>query len=117
MEQQTQLVGGSGQSNNVAVVKSSASGGTEPISDTCLATVPCSNSNQPDLLTEQESWDLSERFAYMFTCVVGLLSRVLHVESLKLYLESLVHPIQRQPYIDSRLYCSCNSTEEVLKCL
>ena len=64
-----------------------------------------------------EECDVSVEFAFMFVAVVQLLNKILDVQTLKFFLDMLRHTKIYQPYIDSRLYEQCQTTEAVLKSL
>lgn len=68
-------------------------------------------------LPKEKSQDISSEFALMFATIVGLISEVLNCEKLKICLEAFCNPETLQPYIDSKLYINCKTTEEILRSL
>ena len=68
-------------------------------------------------LDEEGMCNVSLEFSFMFITIVQLLNQILPVDTLKSYLNTFRHAMTQQPYIDSRLYKQCETTEAVLKSL
>ncbi len=88
-------------------------GGTEGDQD--LPTIPVSD--DVGILTNEESWQLSVKFAVMVSKLFPLMNRVLKVETLKLFLRSFRDVRTGVPYVDSTIYQNCSSTDKVLEAL
>ena len=68
-------------------------------------------------LDEEGKCKVSMQFAVMFVAVVQLLNKILPVDTLKLFLDSFRHSMNNLPYVNSRRYKKCKTTQEVLKSL
>ena len=68
-------------------------------------------------LEEGRECQISMQFAVMFVMVIQLLNKILPADTLKIFLDSFRNSKTERPYVNSRLYERCESTQEILRSL
>ncbi len=82
-----------------------------------LAKIPEDEREELEALTDKERFQHATTFSKMFVKLGSLLASKLEVDDLTDYLDSLVDPRSKLPYVDHVSYQHCSTTKQVLRCL
>ncbi len=82
-----------------------------------LAKIPEDEREELEALTDKERFQHATTFSKMFVKLGSLLASKLEVDDLTDYLNNLIDPRTKRPYIDRASYHGCSTIKEVLRCL